>query len=179
MAICENCGSRYSGRSAHADFRDYLRLNGFDKFMDEAESSYNDHYCLECNKDNAYEAVGSYEVCDDCGVMFRPEDEEEEFEDYLGDLGYRGDMRESAMSYFDYNLCAKCNIKSFDPDDFVEEYEREQDEARMEYERARKEEGYESEDDEDPGVYRSYEDYLASGGPVDPCDDALWLHDQE
>ena len=34
------------------------------------------------------------------------------------------------------------------------------------------------EDDEDPGVYRSKEEYLASGGPVDPCDDALWLHDE-
>ena len=29
------------------------------------------------------------------------------------------------------------------------------------------------------GEYRSHEDYVESGGPVDPCDDALWLHDQE
>lgn len=29
------------------------------------------------------------------------------------------------------------------------------------------------------GEYRSREDYEASGGPVDPCADALWLHDQE
>ena len=35
------------------------------------------------------------------------------------------------------------------------------------------------EEESDPGVYRSYEDYLMSGGPIDPCDDALWLHDQE
>ncbi len=147
--------------------------------MDKAESSYNNHFCLECNKENAFEAVGSYEVCDDCGVMFYPEDEEIEIENYLGSLDYRGDMLDSARSYFDSNLCAKCNINSFDPADFEEEYEREQEEARMEYVRERDEEGYDPEDDDDPGVYRSYEDYLASGGPVDPCDDALWLHDQE
>lgn len=38
---------------------------------------------------------------------------------------------------------------------------------------------FDDEEEEDPGVYRSYEDYLASGESVDPCDDALWLHDQE
>ena len=32
--------------------------------------------------------------------------------------------------------------------------------------------------DEGGGEYRTYEEYQASGGPVDPCDDALWLNDQ-
>lgn len=39
---------------------------------------------------------------------------------------------------------------------------------------------FDDEDDyEGVGVYRTYEEYLESGEPIDPCDDALWLHDQE
>ena len=40
---------------------------------------------------------------------------------------------------------------------------------------------FEEDDDYDDGtgVYRSYGDYLESGEEVDPCKDALWLHDQE
>ena len=37
---------------------------------------------------------------------------------------------------------------------------------------------YEEDMDENPGVYRSYEEYLESGGPIDPASDALWLHDE-
>ena len=41
-----------------------------------------------------------------------------------------------------------------------------------------REEGFfDTDDHDDPGVYRSYSDYLRSGGPVDPCADALWLND--
>ncbi len=38
---------------------------------------------------------------------------------------------------------------------------------------------FEEDYEEGSGVYRSYEEYLESGEEIDPCDDALWLHDQE
>lgn len=39
-------------------------------------------------------------------------------------------------------------------------------------------ESYNTKPSSHTGEYRSYEDYLESGGPVDPCDDAIWLNDE-
>lgn len=96
--------------------------------------------------------------CSDCGKEYDDSSVEGEFEDYLsGTMGYTGDLLSEAKSrYFDSGFCLDCNISMFSP--FTEEFE---DEMVPEA------------PDSDTGVYRSYHD-----GPVDPCDDALWLRDQ-
>lgn len=172
MAICESCGSRYSGRSAHSNFRSWLESEGWSKLMDEAESCYDNHSCLDCNKENVFSGVSNWTTCDECSIVFHPEDEEEIFDSYLMfDLGYSGDAYYEAKRYYQESCCGNCNKESFKS--IQSEFEDEYFEATH------------SDDDEldnrtdDPGVYRSYEDYLESGEPVDPADDALWLHDQE
>lgn len=90
--------------------------------------------------------------CMKCGDPFNVEDAKFEFRQHLMFIGYSDSLLESEFNdWFDEDLCHHCNIDHYNSQNDV---------------------SY-------SGDYRSREDYESSGGPVDPCDDALWLHDQE
>lgn len=172
MAVCECCGKKYSKSEAESEFREYLQDDCWTELFDEAMGFFNSDYCFECNKENMYDNIREYDTCDDCGHLFHPEDAEEEFDEHIcNEFGFNEDILYLAREYFHDIYCGKCNIKSFEEckDEFEEEYE----------DRYRSvDEDFELDEEESSGPYRTYDEYLASGGPIDPAADALWLHDQ-
>ena len=94
--------------------------------------------------------------CEGCGSWFIVSEAKDQFRSHLIELGWENYLGDK-MGYFDSDYCGDCNESNFLEQNQGEDYD---------YEFG-------------GGEYRTYGEYLASGGPVDPCSDALWLHDQE
>ena len=112
--------------------------------------NFNECLCEDC----AEKAVDDmedglyFEECEECGKRFDYIEADGEFERRKG----------VSLRSLERRLCLDCAINNYD--DEIEDSDDDEDV------------------DENPGVYRSYGEYLESGDPIDPAKDALWLHDE-
>ena len=131
-------------------------------------------------------------VCERCGRTYSLDEVRDEFITHFANhscfvnrYGDVDNIDDEMAEHFNENLCLECN--DADLTDFAtrleEDLKKEDLEVLSEYGlshmRGCGSDSYNRNYTTHTGEYRTYEEYLESGGPVDGCDDALWLHDQE